>query len=172
MSHVKLIDMKKIILSITVSFLFGACATKSYKISSLSEDKKIALQSLSSEPLELKVDQNKAEEVWSRINLFVSNHSSLKVAESSNYLLRTHLPSEAPGGCWCGYQFTKEVQNSKTLIKGSALRTPRFGSCKSGLSEACERNTKIAMRYARTGILDTDFISILIDGDEVDQYDF
>jgi len=153
---------------ILLSFIFSGCAT-TYKLSSLSDAEKAEFESLNKAQNEFEVKNEQAEEVWSRLNLFIANYSTLKTEISNNYTVKTYSPTSQL--CHCGYNFQKEVKGKNTKFRVLPLLIPTgILGCHNDLPQMCERNTKLAVVYAKTGKLNPKFLNTILNGDNIDKY--
>lgn len=138
--------MKLTIATIAVVAALAGCATAP---TAKSPDETAYLQEISGEAVEFDLTKEEAEDAWSRAQMFISRHASMKMQTTTDNLLETYTPEPNAMTPSYGYRVTKAVMSGKAhflveCFNGNAY-TPGT------LAAMPARNAKMLARFIRTG---------------------
>ena len=140
--------MKRIFIGLVVCLFFISCAT--YWQGIMDQPPKGAPADLDyltkalAMPLTFSVPNAKAEEVWGRINVFISKYSSMKIQIATNYNVETYNPTDI---IEYGYSASRLLKGDETEFTVNCFSGGSFGQVKN----IPNQNAHILAYYALTG---------------------
>jgi hypothetical protein len=145
--------MKKLFVLSIVVCMTGACAAYMDQAPKATAPNESAyLEKATSMPLNFTVPKEKAEEVWSRINVFISKYSSMKIQVATAYNVETF---NLPDCIHYGYSASKLQKGDGFEFTVVCLDGCSFGSQKNRPAQ----NAHVLAYYALTGEIMERFIA-------------
>jgi len=116
----------------------------------IDEDGRAYLARVMQAPLIFTVAKERSDEVWSLVNSFIANYSSMKVQTASDYIISTYNPSDV---IHYGYSATRAIK-----AEGIEIVVMCFSGGLSQVKKIPEQNARILALYLQTGELRPEFI--------------
>jgi len=137
--------MKKFFVLAVIVCLAAACAVYMDQAPKATTPNESAyLEKAMSTPLTFTVLKDKAEEVWSRINVFISKYSSMKIQVANAYNVETFNPMDAIS---YGYSASKLQKGEEFEFTIACFTGGAFG----GQKNRPAQNAHVLAYYALTG---------------------
>jgi hypothetical protein len=127
---------------------FSGCATAP---SASTPEEAAFLKDVEAEATEFDIAKEMSDEVWSRAQLFVSKHASMKVQTASDYILETYNPTPDALNPSYGYRVTRAIVGGKARFSVECFNGNAYTT--GSLAHLPARNARILSRFMRTGDL-------------------
>lgn len=114
------------------------------------EDGRAYLARVMQTPLIFTVPKERSDEVWSLVNAFIANYSSMKVQTASDYIISTYNPTDV---LHYGYSATRAIK-----AEGIEITVMCFSGGLSHAKRIPEQNARVLALYLQTGELRPEFI--------------
>jgi len=145
--------MNRLFVGFLVCLLFASCAAyMDQPPKAIPADADYLAKALAT-PLTFSVPNAKADEAWSRINVFISKYSPMKIQIATNFAIETYNP---PDGITCAYSASRLQKGDQAEFTVDCFTKGFTGAYK---GNRATQNAHILAYYALTGELKESLIS-------------